>query len=312
MSKLDRETLIMCKNRIMQGQSISSIAREIGVDRKDLKSKILEILSDEEKNEFNEKLKHNFRRNRKSARNIKKENREEKYKMAVQTLVRLGITKEDIETISRVLSTNRHTTMAKDTFAIKLVEILEFIKERNQGIEVNDEGYITSKDVINMIIKDPRFMTNDVKRKLKPMCDILDNWSSNVNKYQINSYIKQYPEIFKNSIKKLKMHLIIGDNFLVKFDKKYIPLSEYIITENPFLISENSSKFFRRVCMLKDSTKSGIIEEKDLNGSFEETEEIKEKYELPEYEDNESFRRAVEDVINRTDREDKSKKGEEI
>ena len=60
MSKLDRETLIMCKNRIMQGQSISSIAREIGIDRKDLKSKILEILSDEEKNEFNKKLKYNL------------------------------------------------------------------------------------------------------------------------------------------------------------------------------------------------------------------------------------------------------------
>ena len=43
MSKLDRETLIMCKNRIMQGQSISSIAREIGVDRKDLKSKIYQM-----------------------------------------------------------------------------------------------------------------------------------------------------------------------------------------------------------------------------------------------------------------------------
>ena len=179
-------------------------------------------------------------------------------------------------------------------------------------MQLNYEGYITSKDVINMILKDPRFMTNDVKRKLKPMCDILDNCSSNVNKYQINSYMKQYPEIFKNSIKKLKMHLIIGDNFLVKFDKKYIPLSEYIITENPFLISENSSKFFRRICMLKNSTKSGIIEEKDLNGSFEETEEIKEKYELPEYEDDESFRRAVEDVINRANREDKSEKGEEI
>lgn len=312
MSKLDRKNLIMCKNRIMQGQSISSIAREVGIDRKDLKSRILEILSDEEKNEFNEKLKYNFRRNRKSTRNIKRENREEKYKMAVQALVRLGITKEDIENISKVLGENRHTTMSKDTFAIKLVEIFEFIKERNQGIEVNDEGYITSKDVINMILKDPRFMTNDVKRKLKPMCDILDNWSSNVNKNQINSYMKQYPEIFKNSIKKLKMHLIIGDNFLVKFDKKYMSVSEYIITENPFLISENSSKFLRRVCMLKNSTKSGVIEEKYLNGSFEETEEIKEKYELPEYEDDESFRRAIKDAINGTSKEDKSKKGEEI
>ncbi len=312
MSKLDRKTLIMCKNRIMQGQSISSIAREVGIDRKHLKSKILEILSDEEKNEFNEKLKYNFRRNRKSAINIKRENKEERYKMAVQALVRLGITKEDIENISKVLSGNRHTTMSKDTFAIKLVEILEFIKERNQGIEFNDEGYITSKDVIDMILKDPRFMTNDVKRKLKPMCDILDNWSSNVNKYQINSYIKQYPEIFKNSIKKLKVHLIIGDNFLVKFHEKYMSLSEYIITENPFLISENSSKFLRRVCMRKDVSRSGIIEEKYLNGSFEETEEIKEKYELPEYEDDESFRRAIKDVINGTSKEDKSKKGEEI
>ena len=56
----------------------------------------------------------------------------------------------------------------------------------------------------------------------------------------------------------------------------------------------------------------GTYKLKGLNGSFEETEEIKEKYELPEYEDDESFRRAVEDVINRANREDKSEKGEEI
>ena len=311
MDKLDNDRLIDCKNKIMQGQSISSLARKLGIDRKTLKKKILEILPDEQIEEFEKILHTNFRRNRKSIKNIKKENKEGNYKQAVQTLVSLGITNDDIETIFQSINRNPHTTMAKDTFAIKLVEIFQFIQKRNEGIEVEDKGYITKEDVIHMISRDPRFMTNDVERKLEPMCDIFDNWSANITKNQVNVYIKQYPEVFKNSVKKLKIQLIIGDNFLVKLNNQYMSLSEYILTQNPFLFSENSQKFLERVCMLKNSTASGIIEEKDLNGKFEETKETKEKYKLPEYKDDESYRRAVKEVINRVNKEKEYKKGEE-
>lgn len=311
MNSIDRNDIISYKNRIMEGQSISSLARELGIDRKSLKNKILEILPDDEKEKFEEKLNSNFRKNQKSIRRIKKEEREEKYQEAVKKLIELGITSEDIETIFSAISINKHTTMAKDTFAIKLVELLKFIEKRNKDIEPNSKGYITKKELINMILNDSRFMTNDIKRKIEPMCNILDNWSTNINKSQINEYIKQHTMIFKNSIEKLKIHLIIGDNFLIKSGNKYITLSEYMITENPFLLAENSQRFLEGICNLRDSHSAGIIDAKELGKRIEPIHISDEKYILPKYEDDESFKKAVKDVINGMDRKSNNKKGEE-
>ncbi len=244
---LEKGFLIDCKNKIMEGQSIRSLAEELHIDRKTLRKKILEVLSEEEKEEFQKVLSNNFRKNKKSQRTIKKEKREENYRKAIEQLIQLEIRKEDIETIFESINKNEHTTMAKDTFAIKLGEIFDFVEKRNEGMDPSDKGYITKQDVICMILRDSRFMTNDINRKLEPMCDIFDNWSPNISKSQVNRYIVNYPRIFKNSIKKLKMHLIIGDNFLVKAGNQYMSLSEYILTENPFLISENSQIFLEGV-----------------------------------------------------------------
>ena len=308
---LERGFLINCKNKIMRGQSIRSLAEELHIDRKTLKKKILEVLSEEEKEEFQKVLSNNFRKNKKSQRVIKKEQREENYQKAIEQLTQLGIRKEDIEAIFKSINKNEHTTMAKDTFAIKLVEIFDFIEKRNKGINPDDKGYITKQDVICMILRDPRFMTNDIKRKLEPMCDIFDNWSPNISKSQINRYIVKYPRIFKNSIKKLKIHLIIGDNFLVKAGNQYMSLSEYILTENPFLISENSQRFLERVCNLRDSHASRVIPVEELRKRLEPVYEVKTKRKLPEYTDDESFRKAIKDVIDATNQEE-HKKGEQI
>ena len=60
---LTREFLIDCKNKIMQGQSISSLEKDVNIDRKTLKKNILGILSEKEKEEFQKVLNNNFRRN---------------------------------------------------------------------------------------------------------------------------------------------------------------------------------------------------------------------------------------------------------
>lgn len=309
---LEEKFLMECKNKIMHGKSISSLAQEFHIDRRTLKKKILEILSEKEKQEFEEKLNTNFRKNRKSTRTIKKEQREENYKKAVEKLISLGITKEDMESIIKVLNINSHTTMAKDTFAIKLVELFEFIKDRNLDIDLNEEGYISKQDVISMIIRDSRFMSNDIERKIKPMCEILDTWSPNISKEQVNRYIVEYPMIFKNSIKKLKMHLIIGDNFMVRMGNRYVTLSEYILTENPFLIFENTQRFLEGMCNLRDSSISGIIHFEELEKRLKPTNPSNEKYKLPEYTDDNNFKKEVKRIIDERNIEDKRKKGEEI
>lgn len=308
---LEKGFLIDCKNKIMEGQSIRSLAEELHIDRKTLRKKILEVLSEEEKEEFQKVLSNNFRKNKKSQRTIKKEKREENYRKAIEQLIQLEIRKEDIETIFESINKNEHTTMAKDTFAIKLGEIFDFVEKRNEGMDPSDKGYITKQDVICMILRDSRFMTNDINRKLEPMCDIFDNWSPNISKSQVNRYIVNYPRIFKNSIKKLKMHLIIGDNFLVKAGNQYMSLSEYILTENPFLISENSQIFLEGVWNLRDSHASGVIPVEELGKRLEPANIVETKRKLPEYTDDESFKKAIKDVINATNKEE-CKKGEQI
>ena len=309
---LERGFLIDCKNKIMQGQSIRSLAEEVHIDRKTLRKNILAILSEEEKEKFQKVLSNNFRKNKKSARTIKKEQREENYKKAIKTLTLLGIAREDIEAIFESINKNEHTTMAKDTFAMKLVEIFDFIDKRNEGMNPSDKGYITKQDVIYMILRDSRFMTNDVERKLEPMCDVFDNWSPNISKGQVNRYIVEYPGIFKNSIKKLKMHLIIGDNFLVKTGNQYMSLSEYILTENPFLISENSQRFLEGVCNLRDAHMSGVIPAEELEKRIEPINLTWKKYELLEYTDDKNFKKAIKEIIRGVDKEGKRQKGEEI
>lgn len=296
---LTREFLIDCKNKIMQGQSISSLEKDVNIDRKTLKKNILGILSEKEKEEFQKVLNNNFRRNRKSVKTIKKEQMEKDYEKAIKILIQIGVTTKDIDTIFESLSPKQHTKMKKDTFAIKLVEIFNFIEERNKGMKSGDKGYIKKNDVINMILRESRFMTNDVERKIKPMCDILDTWSPEISRDQINRYIVTYPMIFKNSIQKLKIALIIGDNFFVKVGKRFMSLSKYIITENPYLVRENSKIFLEKMCKLSNSYTSGIIPIEEIRYV-----EVKsnEEYELPEYTDDNTFRKEIKKIITKNKR----------
>ena len=89
-------------------------------------------------------------------------------------------------------------------------------------------------------------------------------------------------------------------------------LSEYILTENPFLISENSQRFLDGVCNLRDAHMSGVIPAEELEKRIEPINLAWKKYELPEYTDDKSFKKAIKKIISGVDKEDKRQKGEEI
>lgn len=58
-------------------------------------------------------------------------------------------------------------------------------------------------------------MTNDINKKIKPICKILDQ-NPELTTEDVNEIIKKNPHIFRNSIKKISMLSIIGENFLVR------------------------------------------------------------------------------------------------
>ena len=77
------------------------------------------------------------------------------------------------------------------------------------------------------------------------------------------------------------------------------------------MISENSQFFLESACKLRDSHSSGVIDAEELKKRMEPIKMLEEKYLLPEYEDDESFKKAVKDVIKGIEKEDRNKKGEE-
>lgn len=297
MKKLSNEELLEARNRIMNGDSISSVAKEIKIDRKTLKKYILEVLNSKEKEEFENKLKLNCRKNRVSIRNQKKIIGEERYKQAVEELVNKGINKTDIEIIYSNMSKNPHVKMSKDTFVLKLLDLLEFCKERNQGLAEGSRGYITKEDLIKMIIKDNKLMTSDINKKIKPVCEIID-LQEGITKEDTNEIIKSTPHIFRNSVKKIKMFSIISENFLVREGISYIDLFKYTLEINPYILNINLEKLFKRLCYLKDNNNSTILSKRDLDEiSRSKTEKCDEEvmYELPEYDEQnpEKFRREI-------------------
>lgn len=301
MEQLSNEELLEAKNRIMNGDSITSISKEIKIDRKTLKKHILEVLDSDKKEEFENKLKSNCRKNRVSVRKQKRLNGEEQYKQAIEELVNKGINKTDIEIIYSNISKNPHVKMSKDTFVLKLLDLLEFCKERNQGITEGSRGYITKEDLIKMIIKDNKIMTSDINKKIKPVCKIIDS-QENITQEDTNEIIKSTPHIFRNSVKKIKMFSIISESFLVRDEIRYIDLFKYTLKSNPYMLNMNVEKLFKRLCYLKDKNKSTILNKRDLDEiSRSETKKCDEEtmYALPEYDEqnSEKFRRKVKGIL---------------
>lgn len=308
MQKLSDEQILTAKEEIMKGQSISSVAKNIGMDRKTLKLKIINLISEEERESFENKLSKNLRKNKVSIKRQKKIDAEENYKKTVNELVEKGIKKEDIEIIYEILSSNSHSKMSKDTFVIKLLDLLYFSEERNKGIDEESKGYISKDNLIEMIRKDKKFMTSDINKKIKPVCQLMDD-NSDLTKPEVNEIIKQNPHIFRNSTKKINMLSIIGENFLVRKGIEYIGLFKYILQDDFFMLAMNPEKLFKRLSEIVNTKKSTIITREDLDNisrnEYKNTHveiddsKINEKYKFPEYDEKEpeKFRTEIRRIL---------------
>lgn len=304
MSKLSKEQLLKAKEEIISGKSITTMAKELGIDRKKLKKDIITILTDSELSEFENKLNSNYRKNKISIRREKQKSKEEQYGRTLEKLIKMGIKKEYIEEIATLINNDQRNKMAKDTFVIKLLELLKFCEERNTGLSKEDKGYISHKDLLNMIKRDKKFMTNDVNRKLKPVCEILDKHEG-LTRTDVNEIIKGHPHIFRNSIKKIDMLSAIGSNFLIKQDSKYTELFKYILTGNQHMLSINPEKLYKRLHYIMDIKNSTIMTVEDLRAisryTYKDTDRgvddsiLNERYTFPIYDEKSpiEFRRVV-------------------
>lgn len=203
---VELETILrQAYNKVVnENKSFRQVAEDVGIERKKLKSLMLKYLSTEEVENLNTALdkKNNAKivgKRHKKARKLETV----EYKEEIDKLAEKGILPNWIEQIYIRCQERNQTKISRDTLAYKLVELLDYFEERNKGLSEDSRGYISSEDVINMILRNPRMITSDVKNNIVPKCTLITD--KNEGNYVVaNMKIKSNPGVFRKSIKNIR------------------------------------------------------------------------------------------------------------
>ena len=126
----------------------------------------------------------------------------DEYKENIESLAQRGVTSEDIEMIYNKCQERPQTKLAKHTLASKLVELLEYFDERNEGLSEDDKGYISKEDSIEMIMRNPRIVTSSIANNIIAKCQIITEKRKSVR--DANAIIKCNPGVFRKSIETIE------------------------------------------------------------------------------------------------------------
>ena len=126
----------------------------------------------------------------------------DEYKENIENLAQRGITPEDIEMIYNKCQEKPQTRIAKHTLAEKLIQLLEFFDERNEGLEEISKGFISKEDAIKIIMRNPRILNSNIENNIIAKCQIITNKKGNIK--EANMLIKSNPGIFRKTEKAIR------------------------------------------------------------------------------------------------------------
>lgn len=189
-----------------EGLSLRAVSEQIGIERKKLKTLIENILNEEEMVKFQNRVSSKNKKEKNTGRvgrdKKKKALESDEYKIAINELAKRKILPEWIDKIYLRCQEKKQTKIAKDTLAIKLVELLEYFDKRNNGIQEDSPQYITSEDVVDMILRCPRLITMGLEKNIIVKSDAI-TLRNNGNIGKANEQIRNNPSIFTKSLEQI-------------------------------------------------------------------------------------------------------------
>lgn len=159
--------------RIMSGESLTKVAKELSTDRGILKKYIEKLvignLSMEQQKAFNERMSKNFRGNNtgegRKGRDKKAKNlQSEEYIIAKQQVQEYGISEQQVNELYILLKSKKNTCYAQGTYIIKLTEFLDYFVEKG----------LTPMQVIDMITRRPQIFSADIRNTINPIIELLE------------------------------------------------------------------------------------------------------------------------------------------
>lgn len=239
---------------LKMGKSMREISSDFSIDKKTLKSWINQYLQKQKLDELTEmgvfsvgrKLKKGNTRREKS----KKEVDVEVLSRKIAELGKRGIRPENIQSIFEKMQESKSTSIQEMTFIDKLLELLNIVDERNNGVDETSTGYISIADLVDMINRSPKLMTLDTNRKLQRILENIDKKAS-FTKEETNEVIKRTPKILNIGYSRLDNYLDILNRFEISRDGRTREnLSQYSLKNGSGILMVNPKKLLRRLSYL--------------------------------------------------------------
>lgn len=191
---------------MQEGLSLRAASEQVGIERKKLKTLIENTLNEEEMVKFQDRVSSKNKKEKNTGRvgrdKKKKALESDEYIIAIGELAKRKILPEWIDEIYLRCQEKKQTKIAKDTLAIKLVELLEYFDKRNDGIQEDSPQYLTSDDVVDMILRCPRLITMGLEKNIIVKIDAITS-KNNGNIGEANNQIRNNPSIFTKSLEQI-------------------------------------------------------------------------------------------------------------
>ena len=191
---------------MQEGFSLRAASEQVGIERKKLKTLIENTLNEEEMVKFQDRVSSKNKKEKNTGRvgrdKKKKALESDEYIIAIGELAKRKILPEWIDEIYLRCQEKKQTKIAKDTLAIKLVELLEYFDKRNEGIQEDSPQYLTSEDVVEMILRCPRLITMGLEKNIIVKSDAI-TLRNNGNIGKANEQIRNNPSIFTKSLEQI-------------------------------------------------------------------------------------------------------------
>lgn len=168
--------------------------------------------------------------------------------------------------------------MNVDTYMTSMKDIFILFNKRNNGINKKEEAFISEQDIMNLIRKYPRILSQDILKKVSKNIETIDNLNC-MDVRKVNKLLKETNGyIFSTGLKKLSETCIFLDNLSVIEDGKEINAAEYMLCglgERNLQVS--TRKIFSRLMHICTLKRTKTIENSEFEFCFKRNEEEYEK-----------------------------------
>lgn len=201
--------------------------------------------------------------------------------------------------------------MNVDTYMSTIKDIFITLSQRNKGINIKDESFISEEDIFAFIRRYPRILKQDIIKNLVEKLDIIENLDT-MDSRKINKLIKMSNGyICSIGTEKLYESCTFLDNLMVIFSsiEKQNAIEYLLLNLGESNLQVSTRKIFSRLMYICSLTKSNEISLENFNFCFKRNDEEYEKkfgisqdelyvkYVLPITSDKEEYKKRIKQSI---------------